>query len=136
QSLNPHVSASNPLKLEFLPSTAEEDAVQISIDTQSKTVSSDKTPGKPSVFQSLKRELHKQSAPVNALVTFSFSAYDPELLQSDWATFSGYFKAAKEFLTEQTHIPLFKLEYDVVVGLFQADSKAILESKLISLNAL
>jgi len=136
QSLNPHVSASNPLKLEFLPSTAEEDAVQISIDTQSKTVSSEKIPGKPSVFQSLKRELSKQSAPVNALVTFSFSAYDPEVLQSDWTTFSGYFKAVKEFLKEQTHIPLFKLEYDVVVGLFQADSKAILESKLISLNAL
>jgi len=136
QSLNPHVSASNPLKLEFLPSTAEEDAVQISIDTQSKTVSSEKTPGKPSVFQSLKRELNKQSAPVNALVTFSLSAYDPEVLQSDWTTFNGYFDAVKEFLKEQTHIPLFKLEYDVVVGLFQADSKAILESKLISLNAL
>ncbi|MFZ0024226.1 EAL domain-containing protein [Acinetobacter sp.] len=136
ESLNPHVSASNPLKLEFLPSTAEEDAVQISIDTQSQTVSSEKTPGKPSVFQSLKRELNKQSAPVNALVTFSFSAYDPELLQSDWTTFSGYFNTVKEFLMEQTRLPLFKLEYDVIVGLFQADSKAILESKLISLNAL
>ena len=135
-SLNPHVSASNPLKLEFLPSTDEEDAVQISIDVQSQSVSPEKSSGKPSTFQSLKREINKQSAAVNALVTFSFSAYDPELLQSDWTTFSGYFKAVKDFLKEQTRLPLFKLEYDVIVGLLQADSKAILESKLISLKAL
>ena len=136
QSLNPQVSASGPLKLEFLPSTSEEDAVQISIDTQSQAVTTEKTAGKPSTFQLLKRELNKQSAPANALVTFSFGAYDPELLQSDWTTFSGYFNTVKEFLMEQTRLPLFKLEYDVIVGLFQADSKAILESKLISLNAL
>lgn len=136
QSLNPQVSASGPLKLEFLPSTSEEDAVQISIDTQSQAVTTEKTAGKPSTFQLLKRELNKQSAPANALVTFSFGAYDPELLQSDWTTFSGYFNTIKEFLMEQTRLPLFKLEYDVIVGLFQADSKAILESKLISLNAL
>ena len=136
QSLNPQVSASGPLKLEFLPSTSEEDAVQISIDTQSQAVTTEKTAGKPSTFQLLKRELNKQSAPANALVTFSFGAYDPELLQSDWTTFSGYFNTVKEFLMEQTRLPLFKLEYDVIVGLFQADSKAILESKLIGLNAL
>ena len=110
--------------------------MQISIDTQSQAVTTEKTAGKPSTFQLLKRELNKQSAPANALVTFSFGAYDPELLQSDWTTFSGYFNTVKEFLMEQTRLPLFKLEYDVIVGLFQADSKAILESKLISLNAL
>src|SRR5690606_34740747 len=57
-------------------------------------------------------------------------------LQSDWATFSEYFKAVKEFIKEQTHVPLFKLEHEVFVGLFQADAKAILDSKLIGLNAL
>ncbi|MGL3045219.1 EAL domain-containing protein [Acinetobacter pecorum] len=136
QSLNPQVSASGPLKLEFLPSTSEEDAVQISIDTQSQAGNTEKPAGKPSTFQLLKREITKQSAPVNAMVTFSLSSYEPEVLQSEWTTFSGYFKAVKEFLKEQTHVPLFKLEYDVLVGLFQADSKAILESKLIGLNAL
>lgn len=135
-SLNPRVAASNPLKLEFLPSSAEEDALQITIDTQAQAGNTEKPAGKPSTFQLLKREITKQSAPVNAIVTFSLSSYEPEVLQSEWTTFSGYFKAVKEFLKEQTHVPLFKLEYDVLVGLFQADSKAILESKLIGLNAL
>ena len=48
----------------------------------------------------------------------------------------NFFLFFRKFLKEQTHVPLFKLEYDVLVGLFQADSKAILESKLIGLNAL
>ncbi|PJI30653.1 EAL domain-containing protein [Acinetobacter pseudolwoffii] len=135
-SLNPRVAASKPLKLEFLPSSAEEDALQITIDTQAQAGNTEKPAGKPSTFQLLKREITKQSAPVNAIVTFSLSSYEPEVLQSEWTTFSGYFKAVKEFLKEQTHVPLFKLEYDVLVGLFQADSKAILESKLIGLNAL
>lgn len=135
-SLNSRVAASNPLKLEFLPSSAEEDALQITIDTQAQAGNTEKPAGKPSTFQLLKREITKQSAPVNAIVTFSLSSYEPEVLQSEWTTFSGYFKAVKEFLKEQTHVPLFKLEYDVLVGLFQADSKAILESKLIGLNAL
>ncbi|MGE8523535.1 MAG: EAL domain-containing protein [Acinetobacter pseudolwoffii] len=135
-SLNPRVAASKPLKLEFLPSSAEEDALQITIDTQAQAGNTEKPAGKPSTFQLLKREITKQSAPVNAMVTFSLSSYEPEVLQSEWTTFSGYFKAVKEFLKEQTHVPLFKLEYDVLVGLFQADSKAILESKLIGLNAL
>ena len=119
-----------------MPSSAEEDALQITIDTQAQAGNTEKPAGKPSTFQLLKREITKQSAPVNAIVTFSLSSYEPEVLQSEWTTFSGYFKAVKEFLKEQTHVPLFKLEYDVLVGLFQADSKAILESKLIGLNAL
>jgi EAL domain-containing protein (putative c-di-GMP-specific phosphodiesterase class I)/PAS domain-containing protein len=137
-SLNPHVAAANPLKLEFLASSSEEDALQITIDTQSQSqnTSSEKPAGKPSVLQSLKREINKQPAPVNALVLFSFAAYDPQILQSDWYTFSSYFKAIRAFLQEQTSVPLFKLEHDVIVGLFQADSAAILQSKLISLNAL
>ncbi|TSH78485.1 EAL domain-containing protein [Acinetobacter sp. RF15A] len=136
-SVNPKISAANPLKLEFLASTTEEDALQITIDTQAQSQSgTDKALGKPGAFQLLKRKMSKQPAPFNALVTFSLTYYDPAVLSSDWHTFSSYFNEIRAFLKEQTHAPLFKLEYDVFVGLFQADSKQILESKLIGLNAL
>lgn len=49
---------------------------------------------------------------------------------------NDYFNNIYSFLNEQTHIPLFKAGGQNIVGLFQAESQAKLESKLIALNAL
>ncbi|WP_034588578.1 EAL domain-containing protein [Acinetobacter sp. HR7] len=137
-SNNPSVAAANPLKLEFLASTSEEDALQLTIDSanaQSST-SAEKATGKPNPLQLLKRELTREPAAANALITFSFAAYEPRILNADWETYMGYFNNIEAFLKEQTRIPLFKLEHDVLVGVIQADSQEILESKLVGLASL
>ncbi|WP_180003439.1 MULTISPECIES: EAL domain-containing protein [unclassified Acinetobacter] len=137
-SSNPNVAAANPLKLEFLASSAEEDALQITIDTATNqaSASSEKVANKPNTLQSLKRELNREPAKANALITFSFAAYEPQVLNGDWATYLGYFHEVKKFLKEQVRIPLFKLEHDVLVGIIQADAQDILESKLVGLGSL
>ena len=70
------------------------------------------------------------------MITFSFAAYEPQVLNGDWATYIGYFHEVKKFLKEQVRIPLFKLEHDVLVGIIQADAQDILESKLVGLGSL
>ncbi len=138
-SNNPNLTAANPLKLEFLASNVEEDALQITIDTQTSAATAPSPAnqiGKPSTLQQLKREIAKDPAPINALVIFSLAAVESEVLHADWATFSAYFDGIKNFLKDQTHVPLFKLDHQAYVGLFQADSPAVLDSKLISLSAL
>ena len=137
-SLNPQLTHSNPLKLEFLASNVEEDAIQITIDTPNTvgtTPSADKST-KVSTAQQIKREMNKEPSSINALVVFSLASIDSQILNSNWATFSTYFDGIKSFLKEQTHVPLFKLDHQAYIGLFQADSQAVLDSKLISLSAL
>ncbi|MEN8425824.1 EAL domain-containing protein [Acinetobacter schindleri] len=137
-STNPKIAAVNPLKLEFLASTSEEDALQLTIDTaktQSATTT-EKAAVKPSTLQLLKRELNREPANANALITFSLAAYEPQILNADWVIYTGYFHEVKNFLKEQVRVSLFKLEHDVLVGVIQADSQEILESKLIGLAAL
>ncbi|MEK5744660.1 diguanylate phosphodiesterase, partial [Acinetobacter variabilis] len=101
-STNPKIAAVNPLKLEFLASTSEEDALQLTIDTaktQSATTT-EKAAVKPSTLQLLKRELNREPANANALITFSFAAYEPQILNADWAIYTGYFHEVKNFLKE------------------------------------
>ncbi|AXY56385.1 EAL domain-containing protein [Acinetobacter chinensis] len=138
---NELVASHNPLKLEFLPSS-DDDALQITIDTASSTESASGTSSpdhaqqKPVIFQQINRTVTKQPSDINALVIFSLNSCPDEIFKSDWLTSKNYFKNMKEFIKEQTNVPLFSIDTSVVAGLFQAESKARLESKLIGLSSL
>lgn len=137
-SLNSHITVQNPLKIEFMPAS-EDDALQIAIDIGNAPAGqapADKAPVKANAFQQINRAMTKQPSDINALVTFSLAACDDSILQADWNTYSAYFKGIYGFLKEQTNAPLFKMESGVYAGLFQAESTAKLDSKLIGLNAL
>ncbi len=44
--------------------------------------------------------------------------------KQDWNTYKSYFTNIKEFLKDQTHVPLFSLDNGAFVALFQADNQA------------
>ena len=140
-TLNTQVSLPNPLKIEFLPST-DEDALQITIDLETMASNNnasdnhDKSSYKPNTYQLINRAIAQQPADVSALVLFSIASCPEIIFENDWNTAKNYFINLKEFLKEQTHVPLFKVETGIFLGLFQAESLAKLESKLIALNAL
>ncbi len=140
-TLNDHVSIPNPLKIEFLPST-DEDTLQITIDienSESSNVtasSTEKNTQKPNTYQLINRTITKQPSDINALVFFSLASCPEIIFQGDWITSKNYFSQINEFLKDQTHAPLFQIATGVFIGLFQAESKAKLESKLIGLNSL
>ncbi|UIP24326.1 EAL domain-containing protein [Acinetobacter towneri] len=140
-SQNPLLAKQNPLKIEFVG--AADDAIQITIDienTAQNTVpaqtTSDKATAKPSTYQLVNRTLAKQPSSDNALVVFSLANCPESIFQADWQTTKNYFTNIQNFLKEQTNVPLFNVSNGLVVGLFQAESPAILESKLIGLNSL
>ena len=140
-TLNDHVSIPNPLKIEFLPAT-DEDALQITIDIETSepgnitSVATEKSIQKPNIYQQINRTITKQPSHVNALVLFSLAAFPENIFETNWVTSKNYFSQIKEFLKEQTHVPLFKVSPGIVTGLFQAESQAKLESKLIGLSSL
>ena len=140
-SQNPLLAKQNPLKIEFVG--AADDAIQITIDienTAQNTVpaqtTADKAATKPSTYQLVNRTLAKQPSNANALVVFSLANCPESIFQADWQTTKNYFANIRNFLKEQTNVPLFNVSNGLVVGLFQAESPAILESKLIGLNSL
>ena len=140
-SQNPLLAKQNPLKIEFVG--AADDAIQITIDienTAQNTVpaqtTADKAAAKPSTYQLVNRTLAKQPSNANALVVFSLANCPESIFQADWQTTKNYFTNIQNFLKEQTNVPLFNVSNGLVVGLFQAESPAILESKLIGLNSL
>ncbi|WP_411691631.1 EAL domain-containing protein [Acinetobacter gandensis] len=139
-SQNAAVVKQNPLKLEFIAAT-EEDALQLAVDittesTRQTTVNTENVAQKPKSYQQINRTMTKQPSTVNALVLFTLSSCSDAILQSNWNTYKSYFSNVKEFLKEQTHVPLFSLENGAFVALFQADNQAKLDSKLIGLNTL
>lgn len=140
-TLNTQVSLPNPLKIEFLPST-DEDALQITIDLETMASNNnasdnhDKSSYKPNTYQLINRAIAQQPADMSALVLFSIASCPEIIFENDWNTAKNYFINLKEFLKEQTHVPLFKVETGIFLGLFQAESLAKLESKLIALNSL
>lgn len=140
-TLNDHVSIPNPLKIEFLPAT-DEDALQITIDIETSepgnitSVATEKSIQKPNIYQQINRTITKQPSHVNALVLFSLAAFPENIFETNWVTSKNYFSQIKEFLKEQTHVPLFKVSPGIITGLFQAESQAKLESKLIGLSSL
>ena len=140
-SQNPLLAKQNPLKIEFVG--AADDAIQITIDienTAQNTVpaqtTADKAAAKPSTYQLVNRTLAKQPSSANALVVFSLANCPESIFQADWQTTKNYFTNIQNFLKEQTNVPLFNVSNGLVVGLFQAESPAILESILIGLNSL
>lgn len=140
-SQNPLLAKQNPLKIEFIG--AADDAIQITIDientaqnTSPAQTTADKAAAKPSTYQLVNRTLAKQPSSANALVVFSLANCPESIFQADWQTTKNYFTNIKNFLKEQTNVPLFTVGNGLVVGLFQAESTAILESKLIGLNSL
>lgn len=134
ESLNSSVSNNNPLTIEFLKSV-EEDVIQITIDLESAATTS-KTDKVPHIYQQINRTIQKQPAMVNAIVSFSLASLPEQVLQSDWLISKAYFQSIRNFLKEQTQVPLFKLDTLLYIGLFQAESQAILDSKLTALSAL
>lgn len=139
-SQNAAVVKQNPLKLEFIAAT-EEDALQLAVDittesTRQTTVNTENVAQKPKSYQQINRTMTKQPSTVNALVLFTLSSCSDAILQSNWNTYKSYFSNVKEFLKEQTHVPLFSLDNGAFVTLFQADNQAKLDSKLIGLNTL
>lgn len=151
-SLNPTMTAPNPLKIEFMQGT-EEDELQLSIDIANASLSEESTTlnastpidepvpavvqtSKSIPYQQINRTLTQQPANMNALVLFSLASCPEAVFQSDWLTAKAYFLQIKAFLKEQTNAPLFKIDTGLVVGLFQAESEDKLKSKLIGLNAL
>ena len=138
ESLNTNLANKNPLTVEFIKAT-EEDAIQITIDMEStaaKTNSVETAAQNPHVFQQINRTLQKQPAAKNALVSFSLANCPEQIFQSDWLTSKTYFQNIRVFLKEQTKVNLFKVDTSVYIGLFQADTQAILDSKLASLSTL
>ena len=129
------------LKIEFLPAT-DEDALQITIDIETSepgnitSVATEKSIQKPNIYQQINRTITKQPSHINALVLFSLAAFPENIFETNWVTSKNYFSQIKEFLKEQTHVPLFKVSPGIVTGLFQAESQAKLESKLIGLSSL
>lgn len=142
-SQNPFLAKQNPLKVEFIAAT-DDDALQITIDNETSTANvassaastSEKPAAKPSTYQLVNRTLAKQPSIANALVVFSLANCPEAIFQADWLTTKNYFANIQTFLKEQTNVPLFTVSNGLVVGLFQAESTAILESKLIGLNSL
>ena len=142
-SQNPLLAKQNPLKVEFIAAT-DDDALQITIDNETSTANvassaastSEKPAAKQSTYQLVNRTLAKQPSIANALVVFSLANCPEAIFQAGWLTTKNYFANIQTFLKEQTNVPLFTVSNGLVVGLFQAESTAILESKLIGLNSL
>jgi EAL domain-containing protein (putative c-di-GMP-specific phosphodiesterase class I)/PAS domain-containing protein len=143
-TLNKNAKSENPLKIEFLPSN-EEDCIQITIETRS-------TLQKPSVqsgeltkkaaspvvssLQQIQYALINQPAKSNALVLFSFAACPENILVSDWKTAIQYLDGFKAFIKEQTNTTVYQIDMLLYAVILQAESEAILESRIHGLQAL
>ena len=139
ETLNVNAQSSNPLKLEFL-AAQEEDALQITIETESsnKIVSSTQTEPSQSqsVIQKLQRFVKNQPANANAIVLFSLSSCPDSILSSDWHTFKSYFEKLSDFIKEQTSSTVFKIEMSLYATVIQAESEEVLKSRLTGLLSL
>ncbi|MGR0306031.1 EAL domain-containing protein [Acinetobacter beijerinckii] len=141
---NPSVK-NNPLHLEFLPS-GNDDEVQLNIECESLAQSSansaqpsiavDKASNINSVLQQINRHLTNHPANSNALVLFSLKSCPNEVFQSDWRATKAYFANIPTFIKEQLSVPVYQIDTALFVALVQAESKTVLNSLLISLNAL
>jgi EAL domain-containing protein (putative c-di-GMP-specific phosphodiesterase class I)/PAS domain-containing protein len=134
---NSHTSATNPIKIEFLPSV-EDDAIQISIDTGlgKSTAASPEKNVKSATYQQINRTLTQQPASVNALVLFSLASCPEDIFKLDWQTSRQYFDLTRDFLKDQTNAPIFKFDSGLYLALVQADTTERLDSKLIGLTSL
>lgn len=140
-TLNSNAQRENPLKVEFLPA-AEDDAIQITIETQSATLVNTRhaeeipTHTKNSNFQQIHRILLNEPAKENALILFRLSSIPDAVLNASWNTSKDYFQQILGFIKEQTNTPVFKIDTTLFAILVQAESAQILESRLSGLLAL
>lgn len=139
-TLNANAKSENPLKIEFLPSD-EEDAIQITIETNSyATNSSELSKNRVSFiansFQQIHYALINQPAKSNALVLFSFSDCPKEIFNSNWDTALQYLENFKQFVKEQTNSTVYQIDNILYGVLLQAESDTILESRIQGLHAL
>lgn len=139
-TLNANAQSENPLKIEFLPSD-EEDAIQITIETNSyATNSSELSKSRVSFiansFQQIHYALINQPAKSNALVLFSFSDCPKEIFNSNWDTVLQYLENFKQFVKEQTNSTVYQIDNILYGVLLQAESDTILESRIQGLHAL
>ncbi|WP_296280056.1 EAL domain-containing protein [uncultured Acinetobacter sp.] len=139
-TLNANAKSENPLKIEFLPSD-EEDAIQITIETNSyATNSSEQSKNRVSFiansFQQIHYALINQPAKSNALVLFSFSDCPKEIFNSNWDTALQYLENFKQFVKEQTNSTVYQIDNILYGVLLQAESDTILESRIQGLHAL
>ncbi|WP_353165356.1 EAL domain-containing protein [Acinetobacter sp.] len=143
-TLNKNAKSENPLKIEFLPSN-EEDCIQITIETHSvsqKASSHSTESGKKTVspvvssLQQIQYALINQPANANALVLFSFAACPDNILLSNWKTAIQYLDGFKSFIKEQTNTTVYQIDKLLYAVILQAESDAILESRIHGLQAL
>ena len=139
-TLNANAKSENPLKIEFLPSD-EEDAIQITIETNSyATNSSEQSKNRVSFiansFQQIHYALINQPAKSNALVLFSFSDCPKEIFNSNWDTALQYLENFKQFVKQQTNSTVYQIDNILYGVLLQAESDTILESRIQGLHAL
>ncbi|MCH7337093.1 EAL domain-containing protein [Acinetobacter sp. NIPH 2699] len=134
----------NPLQVEFLPS-GNEDEIQLNIECeathQSVAVAPTTTPTEKgsslfTALQQINRQLANQPANANALVLFSLNNCPNEVFQKDWHATKAYFSNIPNFIKEQVSVPVYQVDTALYVALFQAESKVVLNSLLISLNGL
>lgn len=142
ETQNTHALASNPLKIEFL-AAQEDDAIQITIETESSKLSTNTPPQSPSpnlarvsVYQKMQRYVENQPAKENAIILYSLANCPAAILSSDWSTFKGYFDKMSEFIKAQTNGTVFKIETALYATILQAESTEILNSRLTGLLAL
>lgn len=141
---NPTVK-NNPLQVEFLPS-GNEDEIQLNIECAlsnqsavpvlAATASAEKSSGINTVLQQINRQLANHPANANALVLFSLNSCPNEVFQTDWRGTNAYFSNIPNFIKEQVNVPIYQVDSAIYVGLFQAESKTVLNSLLIGLNSL
>ncbi len=142
-TLNENAKTGNPLKIEFLP-TDENDSIQITIEThsvvQKSDQASDHTQKRISAvinsFQHIQYALINQPAKSNALVLFSFANCPDEVLTASWKTGIEYLDGFKNFVKEQTNTTVYQIDMLLYAVILQAESDAILESRVQGLQAL
>ncbi len=143
-TLNENAKTENPLKIEFLP-TNENDSIQIAIETntvaQKSTTQSSDLPKKglssiASSFQHINYSLINQPAKSNALIIFSFASCPDQVLNANWQTAFEYLKGFKNFIKEQTNTTVHQIDMMIYAVVLQAESDAILESRIQGLQAL
>ncbi|ENW95930.1 EAL domain-containing protein [Acinetobacter sp. NIPH 298] len=139
------VIKNNPLHLEFLPS-GNEDEIQLNIECETtqlsvaatlpSTIATEKSSSLFNALQQINRQLTNHPANSNALVLFSLNNCPNEVFQKDWHATKAYFSNIPNFIKEQVSVPVYQVDTALYVALFQAESKVVLNSLLISLNGL
>lgn len=141
---NPTIQ-NNPLQVEFLPSGNEDEiqlniecgtAIQPAIVASTASNSTEKSSNLFNALQQINRQMLNHPANDNALVLFSLNSFPNEVFQKDWRGAKAYFSSIPNFIKEQVNAPVYQIDTGVYAGLFQAESKAVLNSLLISLNNL